>query len=631
MPTVNIGLRPPAVYDFEYHVGGVFGSSNPVVQAECSEKLTSALQNQKDNGAFTFNVGGVGPVSREINLRAGEVLARGGVVDGDRWGGKLSGFGTRSWQYPSGSIDVGDMTRWTRVDGENGGSILRVRGNAKVIEGIVFSGHEYVHDSSGEGPDGAFSSPAGTRVPIGIEIEGQNGPLTGGPPAGLHIIADCAIWSCEVAIFQRDGYYDSLGAFHSVGSAANGDNVAVTNLVVHDCDVVFRSDNEQAVAWDFDRLYIIFWGGSAFHPVTVFDCISCSDITSRVISLNNPAAVVVQVTDNIGQHIVCEHVRWDHGGFPEYLTLFKYADDAPLFPNMSPFRFDIEITGSLPIYAANPYPIKRLIEVPQITESPNYRFPTKDIRIKMWRLPREGFIDIGGGFCIPGPDYTADLKARWKMDEGTGTTIADVWNGRDGTLTGTLPTWTPKSLADPNYGAKLKYALSFANNSGAAVIPDHSSLRMTTGGTLSFWFLARSFANGTLVSKFGANPTGVRIEASGTHFCVTGDGANKFDVTNLSLNVWHFLALVVDTGGVMRMYLDGAVVTPSFVSQAPNGQVFFTWFNDSSGHDLRIGAPEASFYGSGANSFDGMIEDVRLHGAWLSYEETEQLRSWRPE
>jgi hypothetical protein len=346
MPTVNIGLRPPAVYDFEYHIGGVFGSSNSVVQAECSEKLTSALQNQKDSGAFTFNMGGVGPVSREINLRAGEVLARGGVVDGDRWGGKLSGFGTRSWQYPSDSINVGDMTRWTRVDGENGGSILRVRGNAKIIEGIVFSGHEYVHDSSGEGPDGAFSTPAGTRVPIGIEIEGQNGPLTGGPPAGLHIIADCAIWSCEVAIFQRDGYYDNLDVFHSVGSGANGDNVAVTNLVVHDCDVVFRSDNVQAVVWDFDRLYIMFWGGPASHPVTVFDCITCSDITARVISINNPSATVVQVTDNVAQRVVAEHVRWDHAYVPLQYTLFKFA--GTVIPDMSPYKFSVEITGSVP-------------------------------------------------------------------------------------------------------------------------------------------------------------------------------------------------------------------------------------------------------------------------------------------
>jgi hypothetical protein len=94
--------------------------------------------------------------------------------------------------------------------------------------------------------------------------------------------------------------------------------------------------------------------------------------------------------------------------------------------------------------------------------------------------------------------------------------------------------------------------------------------------------------------------------------------------------VWHFLALVLDTGGIMRMYLDGEMIAPASVDQAPNGAYFNTWFSGSAGHALRIGAPETAFYDSSTTSFDGMIEDMRLHGAWQSYDETEQLRSWRP-
>jgi hypothetical protein len=601
MPSLTVGLRPPTAYDFEYHVGMERGSLNAIVQAECSTLLSDALQAQHATGLFKFNTGTTtGPVLRELNAQAGEFLSRGTIVDSNRWGGKLSGFGTRSWQFSTASNNIGAMTRYTRVDGETGGAVYRMRGNGKMVDGMVFSGRQYVHDPTGEGPDGPQSTPTGTRVGIGIEIEGQNASANGGPPAGLHVISNSAVWSCDVAIFQRDGYYDDNNVFHSLGTGANGDNISVINFVSHDCDTVFRSDNPQAVVWDFDRLYIIYWGGEGARPVTVFDCISCSDITARVISINNPSAVVVQVTNNLAQHVVCEHVRWDHGYVPKLYTLFKFA--GTVFPDMSSYRFSTEITGSVPartnyifgtvdvsgtavtgdgtlwnsttltagmqigfgstdpasistwytigtinsdtsitltgsagtvapgsayvILWPDPYPIKKLIDIPQASQ-PDYRFPVDNIRLKIWRLPKEGFIDIGGGWWKPGPDYTCDLKSRWRMNDASGTSVADVWNGKTGTLGGTVPTWVAKDLRSPNYGAKLVSALSFAHNSGAVIIPDDASLRMTTGGTLSFWFLARSFANGVLVSKFGTNPSGVRIEASGTHLFVSGDGATS--------------------------------------------------------------------------------------------------------
>src|SRR4051812_22304188 len=352
-------------YDAEADIGLIPGSQ-PAAKANTA-RLTAALEAEWPGGKFKFVNGQAGPVLYPIRAAGKEFFFAGTIKTGRHVGGTLLGMAGRVWPTTSGGPHGGAVTRFTRIDGQAGGAILRLGGNGFVVEGIEFRGRPYMADPTGEGPL------AGTKTPVGIEVEGHAPPAT-----GLHVIRNCTIDECTYGICARAGYYDESEKF--VPYENNADNSIVDGVVFFNCNSCFRSENQQTVLWSFRDIVVGFWGGRGLAPVIVCDIVRGGDIWINGLSLNHPQATLFQVQDysHHTQLLTCQNLKWDHGEKPEYFTLFKYAG-----PNadLASKKWTVRISGHLGDSETKPsVDPEKMIDVPA-------GFPIDDIRVDVARLP----------------------------------------------------------------------------------------------------------------------------------------------------------------------------------------------------------------------------------------------------
>jgi glucose/arabinose dehydrogenase/chitodextrinase len=216
-----------------------------------------------------------------------------------------------------------------------------------------------------------------------------------------------------------------------------------------------------------------------------------------------------------------------------------------------------------------------------------------------------------GGYSSPatattqaGPPPSSGLVAAWGMNEGTGTAVSDL-SGNANTGTASGATWTTG-----RYGQ----ALAFDGVDDVVVVPDSSSLDLSTGMTLEAWV----YPTTTLVSWkailqkqvdayfLNGNTSNNRPGVGGTFSgaCCTlieGQGA-------LPLNQWTHVAGTYD-GAQLRLYVNGVQVA----SQARTGSLEVNAF------PLRIGGNTYS-----TEFFPGRIDEVRIYNRALSAAEIAQ-------
>lgn len=149
--------------------------------------------------------------------------------------------------------------------------------------------------------------------------------------------------------------------------------------------------------------------------------------------------------------------------------------------------------------------------------------------------------------------------------------------------------------------ANLGYAARFAAGSGNYIsVPSHNGNELWKTCTLGLVLRVNSYASaGGVLTKTDANTSfsaGFRIDSSTLH--ITEGGANKF--TNLHTVVpadgnFHWIMLSTDANGAnptMSLFVDGASA-----GTATTGYYLF-----GNSHDLRMGACENSFFGSGTTA-----------------------------
>lgn len=204
-----------------------------------------------------------------------------------------------------------------------------------------------------------------------------------------------------------------------------------------------------------------------------------------------------------------------------------------------------------------------------------------------------------------------DLVGRWRLDEGTGTRIADCTSSA---LVATLygGTWVE--------GRKGRKALSFVGgDTGARIdLGDPSALKLEGAMTLSAWLYVRTVASyGRIFAKSASD--GDR----GWDLFVDNDGSLDFRVATgpddyvftslrtLPLRVWKHVAAVFDPGIAVRLYVDGKVVASTTVA-IPAAQRNST---------------RPAYVGARADccTIDGALEDVRIYRRALSATEVERL------
>ncbi len=207
--------------------------------------------------------------------------------------------------------------------------------------------------------------------------------------------------------------------------------------------------------------------------------------------------------------------------------------------------------------------------------------------------------------------FPPGLVAGYRLDEGTGTTTADIsGNSSTGTLVNG-PVWT-----SGKYGGALSFGGTNYVNLGNPV-----PLRLTGSMTLSAWIniSANPFDDGAIVAKLGpagwqlktSPDTGVRtaaiqISSNGS------DAIQRYSATVLATNTWYHIAGVYDAAArSLNIYVNGVLDNGVLAGTVPAAQ-FNTTYNVNIAQ--RTGMP-------GTFNFRGRLDEVHIFNRALSASE----------
>lgn len=334
-------------YDAEYHVGLVPNDPTPAIAVQNRIRLTNALSAQASSGLFSFVHTRIGPLTRIIKCASKEFFFSGTIETPARMGGGIIGGGGIDYlmsedQYGSGG-QGGATTRFTRIDGEGGGPLIRLNGTGFVINHIGFKGQRWPLGNAGL---------TGTPCQSIIEVAGRSNPSS-----GLHHISNCSFSGANYGIYCPADPEES-----------HGDQSRVTNCWFGAVDSCFRSENQQALGWSFHDIKA---NNTFSDAMVVFDIVRGGNIYASNVILNHHKVKLFKVTEfspNTGR-LVCDGFRWDtFNNLNYYLTMFEYA--GPVYPafDMSYIRYSVRCSGH--IANDNPsvtYDWSKLVVIPDQT------------------------------------------------------------------------------------------------------------------------------------------------------------------------------------------------------------------------------------------------------------------------
>ena len=219
----------------------------------------------------------------------------------------------------------------------------------------------------------------------------------------------------------------------------------------------------------------------------------------------------------------------------------------------------------------------------------------------------------GATFTVTAVAGPPGLVAGWRLDEGAGTTTADLTgDGATGTLVGS-PTWTSGTRGG---------ALSFGGTQYVD-FGNPAQLRLTSSMTLTAWIRIGSNPpdDGAIVAKLGgvgwqlktSPDTGVRTAA--IQIAPTSSGTTqRYSATILQPGTWYHLAGVYDaTARTLSVYVNGVLDNGVLSGTVPASQ-----FDAPENVQL---AQRAAFPGS--FNFIGVIDEVHVYGRALGAAEVQ--------
>ncbi|MHC4171312.1 MAG: LamG-like jellyroll fold domain-containing protein, partial [Planctomycetota bacterium] len=188
----------------------------------------------------------------------------------------------------------------------------------------------------------------------------------------------------------------------------------------------------------------------------------------------------------------------------------------------------------------------------------------------------------------------AGLIGYWPLDEGAGTTVADVsGRGHNGFFAEGTPEWV-----EGMFGNALRF-----NGSNKVEVPDHADFHLEDSVSIALWAKPEAdvqppYAKFFCKQKSGEYPYGIQYRASGQILRATVNASARFDTSGIPNfpGEWAHLCMTYD-GSAVILYKDGEEVG----RRAASGKL---QQNDLS---LSIGGLLES-----TQNFDGIIDDVRL-------------------
>jgi hypothetical protein len=176
-------------------------------------------------------------------------------------------------------------------------------------------------------------------------------------------------------------------------------------------------------------------------------------------------------------------------------------------------------------------------------------------------------------------------------------------------------------------------ALRFYGNSEAVLVPHSNLLNLTADKSISVWYKIESTSGLTyypvIIYKPGINPYptfGIFLHEDPAYgstqhkvsFIQGGGSVNKENVTTQDyrnyVNQWiHITATCNSTDKYMRIYFNGVISDSLYIG---------TFSSNTSTDSLRIGRGYSPY---NANSFKGLIDDVRIYNRALTKQEVDAL------
>ncbi len=209
-------------------------------------------------------------------------------------------------------------------------------------------------------------------------------------------------------------------------------------------------------------------------------------------------------------------------------------------------------------------------------------------------------MDMGGARdMLP---RTPGLAGHWPLDEGSGSSTADLSGGG---LTGQLvngPTWVA--------GRKGR-GLGFRDVGDHVSLGKPSALELTGAMTVSAWVNIETYRTGSIVTKLGGSMMRgwfLELETTGAiRFGVAIDRSSTFsvDAPPQPTRVWIHVAGVYEPSQTVRIFVNG--VRAGIRPGAPSAQ-----YNAPS-TDVRLGLRPDNLDG-----LDGAIDEVRIYNRALS-------------
>ncbi|PCJ55998.1 MAG: hypothetical protein COA73_13125 [Candidatus Hydrogenedentota bacterium] len=191
------------------------------------------------------------------------------------------------------------------------------------------------------------------------------------------------------------------------------------------------------------------------------------------------------------------------------------------------------------------------------------------------------------------------LEGHWKLDDGTGSSIAvdSSGNGNDGTL----------ESMDPNtdwIDGVWQGGIEVDGSNEFVEVADSADFDFGTGAfTIAMWFKKVGGGKGTLVSKqqfLPFNAFTITTESDET-LNVSINGTVVSNGSPFTLDEWHHMAVVRDANGNITTYIDGSA----------DGSGTSSANIDSIPGDIRFGAVRFLFWW--IDEFDGMMDDIRMY------------------
>ncbi|MBI2195992.1 LamG domain-containing protein [Candidatus Daviesbacteria bacterium] len=215
----------------------------------------------------------------------------------------------------------------------------------------------------------------------------------------------------------------------------------------------------------------------------------------------------------------------------------------------------------------------------------------------------------------PDPAFN-NLVAYWKMNEASGTTVADSIGSNNGTANGTTV------VAD----GKIGRARNFDGFDDSIGVPDNSSLEGMSRLTVSVWIKPSTVAGlGYIITKaiIGAIPESKDspyniVRRSSAVDVTIGNGSTSRGITGrTSLSTGRFYHLVMTYDGTtLKLYVNGTEdgSIPANIGALTANAV-----------GLSMGKSDSAFYGAGIYPFGGIMDEVGIWNRALTREEISRL------